>query len=252
MKYTPPIKFKFDKKKHTYTSEDGKLLTGVTNILKNLAKPALIQWSANECANYFKKNFSKITKENLEAELKVAKVSHRKIASTSAKIGSAVHEYIEEYYKREGVAPEEYLQALEMPYTDIMQVKLGIDAFISWNSTREPKIVSSELRVVSKEHSFAGTLDFLMEVDGELILGDFKTSKAIYPEYWLQLAGYQIALEEGGIKPIKRLAVRLDKKTGKFYEEYAPTPLDFDKDTFIKLREIHKWIVYCENNLKKY
>jgi len=51
-----------------------------------------------------------------------------------------------------------------------------------------------------------------MEVDGELILGDFKTSKAIYPEYWLQLAGYQIALEEGGIKPIKRLAVRLDKK----------------------------------------
>ena len=35
---------------------------------------------------------------------------------------------------------------------------------------------------------YAGTADFIAKVDGKLTIGDFKTSKAIYPEAALQLS----------------------------------------------------------------
>ena len=44
---------KFNEEKHLYTLDD-KPVTGVTTILKTIAKPQLIQWAANEAVNYIK------------------------------------------------------------------------------------------------------------------------------------------------------------------------------------------------------
>lgn len=52
-------------------------------------------------------------------------------------------------------------------------------------------ILQSELNLISAELGFAGTLDRVIEMNGEKILLDIKTSNAIYPSYWLQLAAYQ-------------------------------------------------------------
>ena len=51
-----------------------------------------------------------------------------------------------------------------------------------------------ELNIISKELGYAGTLDRVINMDGKKILLDIKTSNAIYPSYWLQLAAYRSLL----------------------------------------------------------
>ncbi|CAB4137368.1 hypothetical protein UFOVP318_26 [uncultured Caudovirales phage] len=51
-----------------------------------------------------------------------------------------------------------------------------------------------ELNIISKELGYAGTLDRVITLDGKKILLDIKTSNAIYPSYWLQLAAYRSLL----------------------------------------------------------
>lgn len=51
-----------------------------------------------------------------------------------------------------------------------------------------------ELNIISKELGYAGTLDRVITMDGKKILLDIKTSNAIYPSYWLQLAAYRSLL----------------------------------------------------------
>ena len=51
-----------------------------------------------------------------------------------------------------------------------------------------------ELNIISKELGYAGTLDRVITIDGKKILLDIKTSNAIYPSYWLQLAAYRSLL----------------------------------------------------------
>ena len=51
-----------------------------------------------------------------------------------------------------------------------------------------------ELNIISKELGYSGTLDRVITIDGKKILLDIKTSNAIYPSYWLQLAAYRSLL----------------------------------------------------------
>jgi hypothetical protein len=90
------------------------------------------------------------------------------------------------------------------------------------------KFLSSERRVFSQEHYFAGTCDFIAEIDGQFAVGDFKTGSGIYVEHRFQTAAYQQAIqEETRTKVDVRWIVRFDKKTGEF--EAKPF-YDFDLD----------------------
>lgn len=48
-----------------------------------------------------------------------------------------------------------------------------------------------EMNIISKSLGYAGTIDRVIDMNGEKILLDIKTSNAIYPSYWLQLAAYR-------------------------------------------------------------
>lgn len=52
-----------------------------------------------------------------------------------------------------------------------------------------------ELNIISENLGFAGTIDRVIEMNGKKILLDIKTSNAIYPSYWLQLAAYEQLLK---------------------------------------------------------
>lgn len=65
------------------------------------------------------------------------------------------------------------------------------------------EIIHTELNLVSFELGFAGTLDRVIEMNGKRILLDIKTSNAIYPSYWLQLAAYEKLLGE----PVDAVAI---------------------------------------------
>ena len=70
-----------------------------------------------------------------------------------------------------------------------------------------------ELNIISQDLGYAGTIDRVINMNGERILLDIKTSNAIYPSYWLQLAAYRALLFGAGIEVDKVAILWLNAKT---------------------------------------
>jgi hypothetical protein len=70
-----------------------------------------------------------------------------------------------------------------------------------------------ELNIISQDLGYAGTIDRVINMNGERILLDIKTSNAIYPSYWLQLAAYRALLYIAGIYVDKVAILWLNAKT---------------------------------------
>lgn len=83
--------------------------------------------------------------------------------------------------------------------------KLGewamFERYVDFVTKFEPTSLVVEQNIVSEDLGFAGTLDRIISLNGKHILVDIKTSNAIYPSYWLQLAAYRelLATEMGSI-----------------------------------------------------
>lgn len=58
------------------------------------------------------------------------------------------------------------------------------------------EILAIEMQLISFQLGFAGTLDRLAMMAGKKYILDIKTSNAIYPSYWLQIAAYKKMYEE--------------------------------------------------------
>ncbi len=76
-----------------------------------------------------------------------------------------------------------------------------------------PIVNMTEQNFVNPELGWAGTVDRVITLQGATILMDIKTSNAIYPTYWLQLAAYRRLLEEGGIYVDQVAILWLNAKT---------------------------------------
>lgn len=184
--------FSFQEKGHKYFL-DGKAMTGVTTILGVIAKPMLIQWAANEAVKYIRENANIVDVEagfDLEVWedlLKAASVAHRKKKEAAGDKGKDVHAQIEVLIKSSldtgtpisGTSDNEQVQH-----------------FIDWAVSNKVKFLVSEEKVFSRKLWVAGTIDFVCEIDGEVWIGDIKTSSAIYPEHFFQTAGYQKLMED--------------------------------------------------------
>jgi CRISPR/Cas system-associated exonuclease Cas4 (RecB family) len=212
---------------HAYTW-GGEFVPGVTTILRCVDKPALMPWAIGvtrdywlEAVNAGRTDFKQIHKESWSA--------NKKISKTAADIGKQVHLYAECYFKNQP-APE--------LTTD--QAKRGVEAFHKWLEAHKVVVKASERLVFSKEHYYAGTCDFVAEIDGVLSVGDIKTSSGIYPEMRMQTAAYQHALEEEkDMKFDVRWIVRFDKKTGEF-EAKPFYEFDLDFKGFLAALTLHR------------
>jgi hypothetical protein len=217
----------FDEAKHAY-KWGGQFVPGVTSILQCIAKPALIQWSAGMASDHWLQCL-KDGRNDHAAIHKEAKVAHRKKAKEAADIGTNIHAYAEAHFKK-------------LPPPELMsdQAKRGAEAFHKWLDAHKVKALAAERRVFSKEYYFAGTCDFIAEVDGIFTVGDIKTSSGIYPEMRFQTAAYQQAIqEEKGIAVPMRLIVRFDKKTGEF-EAKPFYDFELDFSGFASALKLHK------------
>jgi len=87
---------------------------------------------------------------------------------------------------------------------------LAVLNFAKWYNSVEPKIVEHDFSIVSYEHEYAGTLDLLLEIDGETIddghvkplavkpgiyVLDIKTGNE-NPDYFMQVAAYDNSVRE--------------------------------------------------------
>jgi hypothetical protein len=103
--------------------------------------------------------------------------------------------------------------------THVWKMILGFYEF--W-STNKPKLLLSEEFMFSDQYKYSGTLDLLIEMNGQKWLIDIKTSTAIHPSYFLQMAAYSNTYTERFNEKIDRTGVlwlksskRGPDKTGK-------------------------------------
>lgn len=125
-----------------------------------------------------------------------------RVSAESTALGTSVHRSLEVLIA--GGSP--VITATAKPY---------VDGFTKWREKVEPKIIASEVFVISAKHKYAGTADLVCEIDGKTWIVDFKTSKSFHRTMGLQLVAYaQAWYEMTGIKP-KTAILRLTDKTKK-------------------------------------
>jgi hypothetical protein len=93
-------------------------------------------------------------------------------------------------------------------------------AFAAWYSEAKPELLACEFAIWGD--GYAGTVDLLCKINGELYLVDFKTSQHIWPSHELQVSAYKHAYEAAGGEPVKlailQVGYRLNKRRYKFTE----------------------------------
>lgn len=214
--YGGALQLHFDDAEHRYIiREEGKpdrWPPGVTTILSTINKPALVPWAARLTAETYTRLVTErlaaadLTVKGLAAIEKEAKGAPRAIAREAAGIGSTVHAWAEQYAQG---------QPADLP--DDPRARNAIDAFTDWCEAHHVLFRATEVRVYSRAFDYAGTFDFLAEVDGRLMLGDYKVSSGIYPEHCFQTAAYAQAYGEMTGETVRdRIVVCFDKKTGQF------------------------------------
>jgi len=136
----------------------------VTRILSIIDKPELRNWYA-----------------------KLGRAEAAKTLAISANFGTMMHKLIEITLKNEEFHKEKY---------DAKMIN-SIELFNKWLDTKKDFVIESlEQHLWSSKYKYAGTCDCIAMIDGKRYILDWKSSKAIYNEYFLQLSAYMMAFKE--------------------------------------------------------
>lgn len=209
--------------RYTITTAAGEVTKpkGVTTILGQTLAKDLMQWAADCACDYLREKLPVVTEADLVQAAKAYTVKRDAGGST----GTEAHALVENYLK--GITTSEAGQP-----SHSVEAHNAFSAFKQWFEDTAPEVINVEEVVYSVEHSFAGTYDCMLRIDGQVYLCDLKTTNTsrkapngVYAENFLQLGAYSLAHEEqrkyeeahGGTKllPIDGLMVISAKKNGK-------------------------------------
>jgi hypothetical protein len=209
---TPPLALPLPGGGRAYRDPlSGRVVPSVTTVLRLLAKPELEHWKLRQVAaaavehyGYLGRLVADVGPE--EAAYRLARVPER-VAGEAARRGTLVHAYAEAWAKGE-------------PLPELVPEHEGyLRAFRSFVNEWRPVFTGAEVTVWAEEAGYAGTLDTwaVVEVEGRLMVVDYKTTGRVHPEAHLQLAALARAPEviepDGGRRPAPQveggLVVRL-------------------------------------------
>lgn len=185
--YNGEIELAFDPVKHVYTV-GSKKVPGATTVLKVIAKPALIAWSAKMTSQYVAETLKPgvaLDEVEIEQLCKAAKGFHRVKADTAADIGHLAHKWCEEYMK--GQDPAKPISK---------ELRNITDAFLEFVKAHSIQPLEIEKKLYSKRLNVAGTADLIAIMDGELTVADYKSGSGIYSEHFIQMGAYDLLYSE--------------------------------------------------------
>jgi len=200
----------------TYALPNGEIVPSVTQILNAvIAKPGLQKW-ANQLG---------LNNKNINDE-----------SRATLDIGKLLHAYIQA--DLEGAVVDEVGYTQEQ----INLAKQSFAQYLRWKDSRQIKTIKTEYVTVSEKYRFGGTIDALLEIDGELTLLDWKTSNYISLDYKLQIAAYLYLLNEQNIMPSRVGVLRLPKTDGGFeyYEADANAHMQKYGEAWLKALEWYR------------
>ena len=222
LKYKEKTIVEFNEEEHKYYVDGKEMLSATTIIDRGLIKPALLKWMVatpiNSLRDQVKEKLNNkeiIDRAELERMVKKAKSKSNNMKEEGALIGSVVHGLI-----------EDFLNKKEIPDQSDPKVVNCWNMFLEWWNEQGYEVVEVEKKLLSKKHSYVGTLDLVVkDKNGNYVLIDIKTSNRISFGYELQANAYKEAYEEEtGISISKAFCLRLGKTDEK--PEIAPMTLN--------------------------
>jgi hypothetical protein len=247
----------FNEKKHKYIL-DGNHIPGATTFCKGgyPTSEALISWQKGQAASYaldigFQLGLvgEPLAETRKKEIIKEAKKKDKEAAKSAAAIGTLVHEWC--YQLETKGNPSEELVAKIMQHPDRIKIENGINKFTEWKKGNQDEIVLSESIVASLVHNYGGKFDCLRRRNGILILSDFKTSSAIYLDYFIQLGAYCLAVKEWlGLSPLGLEVLRFGKEDGEFQTMLIDDPNEIKafEEQAIECRKTYKFRLEWEND----
>jgi hypothetical protein len=213
----------------------GEKVPSVTTIISaGIPRPLLVGWAARKAAEHAVANWSSLAELPPGERLEQIRYAHERFAQEKADIGNEVHNLIDCWGSGRPLAatPKE--------------ISGYVNSFIDFMLDKRPKFLFNEVTLWSREHEYAGTADFIAEIDGKVCLGDCKTGRRVYDEVGLQLSALRHADfiispdgEEAGMPPIDfTAALHVRPRSWKFI------PVVHDAEnfaTFLACRQVYRW-----------
>ena len=199
---------------------EGKPYPSVTHILGDvLKKPAIEYW---KCKQMWLTMCKDPTQKMEEAMSSMYDVSNR-----AKSRGTAVHDIVE-CWKQNDIKIE-----------TTPELQPFADAFYQWLQDIKPVKLESEKTIINYKEGYAGTLDLLVEIDGQKAVVDVKTSKdgETYRDAFLQVSAYL-----GALSDVKRGFVLGLGENGKYtFKEVDPSI-----DAFLACKKIYEYLNHDE------
>ena len=202
-----------------YKASDGVRVPGTTTIVGLLNKPQLVAWA------------NRLGLEGIDAT---------QYRDEAADVGTLTHAMIQSDLTGTKVNFDEFSK---------LHIDLAENAFISyleWKKRHSIEVVFCEKPLVSDKLRYGGTIDCLANIDGVLTLLDFKTSSAVYNEYFVQLAAYRNLLEEQGYQVEQSRILRIGRDETEGFEERTIT----DTKKYLKIFKNLLEIYYLKKEVK--
>jgi predicted RecB family nuclease len=189
-----------------YKTIAGDSVPGVTTVLKNLGwgQDALIFWAWKRGHDFPDEKLYDKQQEYFDA-------------------GTLAHALAEATLK-ETIVPPEFVQQFSK---DIQaQAQQAHKNFLHWLKGNKVKVIKLEEHMVSEKYKYGGTPDLIATVNKKVAIVDWKSSKAVYDTYWLQLGAYQkLVSETMGYDPQEVHILRISKDYSGWdhmYRQIAP------------------------------
>ena len=209
--YKGKVILTFDSVKHIYSVND-KIKRGATSIINVLSKPQLIKWAVRitkeKTYSESKKFSSEEFLKNLSDILLIAGQEHEVVSKKARELGTRVHKRAEKWLAK---GTDQNALIIEMMKIADKQERFACTAMLKFFNSHKLKPIELEGRCYSREHEYAGTIDYYGSVDGKLTILDYKTSTGIYSGYPLQSTAYAHAKKEEGYKVEQTMIARFGK-----------------------------------------
>lgn len=245
----------------------GKPVPSVTTILSKFKDPgALMYWSwdvayhqLNTAVHLLQSNAKP---QEVKAFLKTKPLelgNYRSMSARAAEAGTVGHRLVE-IWIHAGKA-ERLNLAKKSPHIIASEQNVDLDiatkarssfqAFLKWEKLHKLKVRQTEAALVSSSIRYGGCIDCIAVLDGELVILDWKTSKAVYSDHLCQLAAYGLLWNENN--PDNRITsyhlLRFDKETADFHH-HEFKHLDSAAEMFMLLRRCYQLQFELEKKVK--
>lgn len=176
--------------RHLYYFNGNGPWPGVTTVTDVLDKPALVKWFKEQVAQAAIEHADRLIVDKAAGNIEAAVaflLSVRNEGTNGRERGSRIHQALESILRREAAVIDSRDTA-------------AVEGARAWLNEHKIRPIEIEAFLIHETLGYGGTCDLIAEIDGEVWLLDWKTSKSVaspagrvYDEMRLQLAAYSRA-----------------------------------------------------------